>query len=140
MDKKHRIYVKRPNAAPVVFGFGAPRGEGREGLEAKPVAAKPGLREELPREADRILLARYAPAGVIVDERDNIVEFRGQTEPYLEHPHGRASLNLFRMARKGLLLDDPPGDPGSQEEETRPSAGRTCRCVTGARSAGWTWR
>jgi len=62
-------------------------------------------REELLREADRFLLARYAPAGVIVDEKDNIVEFRGQTEPYLEHSHGRASLNLLKMARKGLLLE-----------------------------------
>jgi two-component system CheB/CheR fusion protein len=69
------------------------------------VAAKAGPREELPREADRILLAKYAPAGVIVDEKDEIVEFRGDTEPYLEHAHGRASLNLFKMARKGLLLE-----------------------------------
>ena len=105
VDKKHRIYLKRPTAAPAVFGFGAPRAGGPEEQEARPVAAKPGPREELPREADRILLARYAPAGVIVDEKDNIVEFRGETEPYLEHGHGRASLNLFKMARKGLLLE-----------------------------------
>jgi two-component system, chemotaxis family, CheB/CheR fusion protein len=104
VDKKHRIYFKRPSAAPV-FGFGSPRGAGRAGQGVVPVAARPGPREELPKEADRVLLARYAPAGVIVDERDNIVEFRGETEPYLEHAHGRASLNLFKMARKGLLLD-----------------------------------
>ena len=42
---------------------------------------------------------------MIVDERDDIVEFRGETEPYLEHAGGRASLNLFKMARKGLLLE-----------------------------------
>ena len=105
VDKKHRIYLKRPAAAPAPFAFGAPRAGGREGQEGKPVAAKPGPREELPREADRILLARYAPAGVIVDEKDDIVEFRGETEPYLEHAQGRASLNLFKMARKGLLLE-----------------------------------
>jgi two-component system CheB/CheR fusion protein len=40
-----------------------------------------------------------------VDEKDNIVEFRGHTDPYLEHTHGRASLSLFKMARKGLLLE-----------------------------------
>jgi two-component system CheB/CheR fusion protein len=104
-DKKHRIYFKRPTAAPAVFAFGPPRGLGHEtpGLEAAP--AKPGPREELPREADRILLARYAPAGVIVDEKDNIVEFRGDTEPYLEHSHGRASLNLLKMVRKGFLFE-----------------------------------
>ena len=105
VDKKHRIYSKRPTSAPAVLGFAAPGGDARERREARPGVAKPGPREELPREADRILLARYAPAGVIVDEKDNIVEFRGQTDPYLEHAHGRASLSLFKMARKGLLLE-----------------------------------
>jgi signal transduction histidine kinase/CheY-like chemotaxis protein len=82
------------------------RGSAGQGTSerARPRAG-PSPREELPREADRILLARYAPAGVIVDAKDNIVEFRGQTDPYLERPHGRASLNLFSMARKGLVLE-----------------------------------
>ena len=105
VDRKHRIYSRRPTATPAVFGFGRPSGGRRAGPGVGPVAAKPGLDDELPREADRILLARYAPAGVIVDEKDDIVEFRGQTGPYLEHTHGRASLNLFKMARKGLLLE-----------------------------------
>ena len=105
VDKKHRIYLKRPAAAPPRFGFGASREGGRQGQEGRPLAVKPGLREEPPREADRILLARYAPAGVIVDDKDEIVEFRGDTEAFLEHAHGRASLNLFKMARKGLLLE-----------------------------------
>jgi two-component system CheB/CheR fusion protein len=102
VDRKSRIYSRRPTAVPAVFGIGARRPE-RE--RQAPLAAKPGLGDELPREADRLLLARYAPAGVIVDEKDNIAEFRGETGPYLEHPHGRASLNLFKMARQGLVLE-----------------------------------
>jgi two-component system CheB/CheR fusion protein len=104
VDRKHRIYSKRPTAAPAAFSLRS-HGEGAARRNTTPAAAKPELREELPREADRLLLARYAPAGVIVDEKDNIVEFRGETEPYLEHSHGRASLNFFKMARKGLLLE-----------------------------------
>ena len=104
VDRKHRIYSRRPTAASVALGF-APVSNGRERQEPGPVAATPGPREERPREADRILLARYAPAGVIVDEKDDIVEFRGQTDPYLQHTHGRASLNVFKMVRKGLLLE-----------------------------------
>ncbi|HWX24984.1 MAG TPA: chemotaxis protein CheB, partial [Vicinamibacteria bacterium] len=105
MDKKHRIYSKRPTVAPSVLGFARHLPNRREGQQAGPVAAKPESREELAREADRILLARYAPAGVVVDHKDDIVEFRGKTDPYLEHTHGRASLKLFKMARKGLLLE-----------------------------------
>jgi two-component system CheB/CheR fusion protein len=105
MDKKHRIYSKRQTTRPAILGFArAPEGE-REGQGSRPPAA-PALRdEEVPREVDRILLARYAPAGVIVDDKDNIVDFRGTTEPYLEHTHGRATLNLFKMVRKGVLLE-----------------------------------
>ncbi len=102
VDRKNRIYSRRPTAAPAVFGFGAP-GTGRGKREAAPMNPRRTV-EELLREADRILLAKFAPAGVIVDGNDNIVEFRGENAPFLEHTHGRASLNLFKMTRKGLLL------------------------------------
>lgn len=105
VDKKHRIYSKRRTAASAVVGFTPPLRGDRHRQEAGPAAAKPEPREPLPQEADRILVARYAPARVIVDEKDDIVEFRGQTDPYLEHPRGRATFNLFKMARQGLLLD-----------------------------------
>jgi two-component system, chemotaxis family, CheB/CheR fusion protein len=105
VDKKHRIYSRRLTTTVPVVGFARssePRAERREGA---PTPVRPGPRADLLGEADQILLTRYAPPGVIVDEKDNIVEFRGQTDPYLEHAHGRASLNVFKMARKGLLFD-----------------------------------
>ena len=60
--------------------------------------------ERLQREADRLLLARYSPAGVLVDEALNILQFRGKTGPYLEPPSGPATLNLQKFARPGLLV------------------------------------
>jgi two-component system CheB/CheR fusion protein len=57
---------------------------------------------ELQREADRIVLNHYAPAGVVVDINLEILQFRGQTSPYLEPTPGRASLNLLRMAKEEL--------------------------------------
>ena len=57
---------------------------------------------ELQREADRIVLNHYAPAGVVVDMNLEILQFRGQTSPYLEPTPGRASLNLLRMAKEEL--------------------------------------
>jgi two-component system CheB/CheR fusion protein len=59
----------------------------------------------LQREADRVVLARYGPAGVVVDESMNILQFRGHTGPYLEPSPGVASLNLLKMAREGLLVE-----------------------------------
>ena len=79
----------------------------RRAHAAAPVVLTPkaALRSEVPREADRMLLARYGPPGVVVDEALNIVEFRGDTDPFLEHAHGQASLNLIQMARRGLLVE-----------------------------------
>src|SRR6185503_11930185 len=54
-------------------------------------------------EANRLVLDRYAPPGIIVDSDLQIVQFRGQTGKFLEPAPGDASLNLLKMAREGLL-------------------------------------
>jgi two-component system CheB/CheR fusion protein len=51
-----------------------------------------------------MLLAKYSPAGVLINEAMDVFQFRGHTGPYLEPAHGRASLNLAKMLREGLLL------------------------------------
>jgi len=56
---------------------------------------------DLQKETDR-LLATYAPASVVIDAEMEIRHFRGYTSPYLEPATGRASLNLFKMARESL--------------------------------------
>ncbi len=105
VDEKHKIYARRMPAVPAHFHFapGASAGP-RPGavVTSTPEAA---TRSEVPREADRVLLARYGPAGVVVDEALDILEFRGDTDPFLEHAHGQASLNLLQMARKGLVVE-----------------------------------
>ncbi len=57
------------------------------------------------KETDRLLLARYAPASVVVDAQMEILHFRGQTNPYLQPASGKASFNLFKMARESLGLE-----------------------------------
>ncbi len=51
------------------------------------------------------LLARFAPVSVVVNAEMEILHFRGDTNPYLRSSPGRASLNLFKMARAGLDLE-----------------------------------
>ncbi|MDQ2904499.1 MAG: ATP-binding protein, partial [Chloroflexota bacterium] len=75
-----------------------PRKEGHTMLQEE------GVREfHLQKETDR-LLASYAPASVVIDAEMEILQFRGDTGPYLEPATGRASLNLFKMARESLGL------------------------------------
>jgi two-component system CheB/CheR fusion protein len=60
---------------------------------------------ELQREADRLLLARYAPPAVVINEQFEILQSRGRTGPFLELPSGKASLNLLKMARPGIAFE-----------------------------------
>ncbi|MEP7207761.1 MAG: chemotaxis protein CheB [Casimicrobiaceae bacterium] len=61
--------------------------------------------DHLQREADHMLLARFAPAGLLVDERLNVIQFRGQTGRFIEHQQGAASLGLAKLVRPGLLME-----------------------------------
>ena len=105
VDKRFRIYRRRPGsgrARPGCTGGAArrPRLEPPEGETPSRVEA-----ESLPREADRWLLARFAPASLLVDEALNIQQFRGRTGPFLEPASGPPSLDLRRVVRPELLVE-----------------------------------
>src|SRR6185312_1413803 len=58
---------------------------------------------DLGKYVDRMLLSKYAPAGALVNDKGDILQFRGRTGSYLEVPAGAPQNNLFKMAREGLL-------------------------------------
>lgn len=60
---------------------------------------------ELQRAADRIVLARYAPPGLIVDDHLKVLQARGQTAPYVELTPGAVSWNLSRVLRDEIAVD-----------------------------------
>ncbi len=62
-------------------------------------------KDDFQKNAEDILLSKYTPAGVIVNEQFDIVQFRGSTSPYLEPSPGKASLNVLKMAREGLSFE-----------------------------------
>ncbi|MCW5980299.1 MAG: PAS domain-containing protein [Bryobacteraceae bacterium] len=102
-DKKHKIYQRKPAPGRLALDFPveqvlAERAEARR----KP---EPVSEYDLQREADRLVLARYAPPGVLVDEDLNILQFRGQTSAFLAPAAGVASLNLLRMLKEGLTVE-----------------------------------
>ncbi|MGZ4814238.1 MAG: chemotaxis protein CheB [Terriglobales bacterium] len=108
-DKKQKIYRKKAVPTPVTFGFSLGTTEALPEGAPPPQPVRLGESPRLPldmqREADRILLARYAPPTVVVNEHMEIISTKGHTGPYLELPTGKASLNLLKMARPGLLFE-----------------------------------
>ena len=69
-----------------------------------PVAQLTDAAADLPREADRIVAAKFAPPGVLVSSDLHILQYRGDTSAFLAPAPGKASLSLLRMVREGLLL------------------------------------
>jgi len=61
--------------------------------------------DDFQKDADEILLSKYTPAGVIVNDQLDIVQFRGSTGDFLEPSPGKASLNVIKMARGGLSFE-----------------------------------
>ena len=108
-DKKQKIFRKRLVSAPVAFGFSVGKPE-HVAMDDKTTAPSksPEIQKipmELQREADRLLLARYVPPAVLINEHLEILQTRGRTASFLELPSGKASLNLLKMARPGLLFE-----------------------------------
>lgn len=62
-------------------------------------------KEDVYKLADETILANYAPAGVLVNELFDIIQFRGETGNWLSLSPGKASLNLLKMARTGLTFE-----------------------------------
>ncbi|MDB5004156.1 MAG: hypothetical protein JWQ34_2381 [Mucilaginibacter sp.] len=52
--------------------------------------------------ADEAMLANFMPASVLVNDKFDVVQFRGSTETWLTPPTGKPSFNLLKMAREGL--------------------------------------
>src|SRR5436309_1701597 len=108
VDKKYKVYAKRPTWRRFDLGLGsldrviARKGTSRAARSADEAGRS---RSDLLQEVDRLLLSKYAPAGVLVNEAAEILQFRGHTSPYLEPAPGQASLNLLKMAREGLLME-----------------------------------
>lgn len=109
-DKKQKIYRKKMVATPLPLGMtiNAPSST-PELAEVQPASLPPResvkLPAELQREADRLLLARYVPPAVVVNQDLEILQSRGKTSQFLELPTGKASLNLLKMARPGLMFE-----------------------------------
>jgi len=109
LDKKFKVYRKKSGVPRGGMDYLPARGHLLEGggVHGRPVKAReePWTKVDLFREADRQVLHRFAPAGVLINENLEILQFRGQTGPYLEPASGEASLSLLKMAREGLTVN-----------------------------------
>lgn len=107
VDRKHKIYLK--SGAHLPFSYDPPRtyaisqatGSSRAPLVEMESSAWP--EQELQRAADRIVLARFGPPGLVIDERMNVLQSRGQASRFMEITPGAVSWNLRRVLKDGIV-------------------------------------
>src|SRR5437773_726809 len=109
MDRKHKIYCRKSTPSGLHFDFAAsqyPTGAANLASD-KQTQKREGVVQllDLRKEADRILLTKYAPVAVVINDDMEVLESRGHVGFYLELASGRASFNVLKMAREGLLFD-----------------------------------
>jgi two-component system CheB/CheR fusion protein len=106
VDMKHRIYRKKPVPAVQIDGFPVLRAEPvpapsarAAGSEQPQPRTEVGVREE----ANRLIMEKYAPAGVVINDKLEILEILGDTHPFVRLTPGTANLSLLRLVRRDLV-------------------------------------
>jgi two-component system CheB/CheR fusion protein len=103
VDRKNKIYSKK--ASPGAMPFALQPAPHREPPERPRLSDDSVSYAGVFHEADRLLLSRYTPPGVLINDEMEIVQFRGRTSAFLEPAPGAATFNLLKMAREGLAAE-----------------------------------
>lgn len=110
VDRRNKVYAKTGSAQPGQFEtarhFSVITGTAvtpRVALAEAESSVWPEL--ELQRAADRIVLARFGPPGLVVDHRMNVLQSRGQIAPFLEITPGAVNWSLLRVVKEVLVAE-----------------------------------
>ena len=100
VDRKNKIYAKKGTGSGTALevGFGPAEPAGRPARISHPTPKLQAL-------ADRKMLESYAPPGVIINDRLEILHFRGHTGPFLDPAAGNANMGLLRVVRPELRVE-----------------------------------
>ena len=104
LGKRDKLYARL--SIPGKFTNTTPRRQETSFVEKDPfLKNKEKKIYDFQKSADDVLLLKYSPPGVVVNEQFDIVQFRGLTGEYLEPSPGLASLNVLKMAKETLSFE-----------------------------------
>src|SRR6202167_1702745 len=104
VDKKDKIYQKRKTTARLTTYFASTDYSPRRIEDASTGKLLPAP-FTVENEVEQLLINRFVPASIVVNDQMDIVQFQGKTGPYLEPAAGHPTFNLSKMAREGLMVD-----------------------------------
>jgi two-component system, chemotaxis family, CheB/CheR fusion protein len=102
VGRKHKIYSKKSSSTRPVLELQAAHSKH---VPAESPEADTPARFDPQKEADRIVISHYAPAGLVASSDLQILHFRGNVAPYLSPSPGQASLSLLRMVRPEFAVE-----------------------------------
>lgn len=105
VEPKLKIYKHVSAVSVAEAGF--PSAFHRHKTNTREPQPTPRLVENIQGLTDNIILQRFAPPSVLVNEKGDILYITGRTGKYLEPVAGKANWNIYAMAREGLRHELP---------------------------------
>ena len=103
IDKKWRIYAKKVTATRPAFSFAPNRHPIAKVTNRQPPQAP--IEFDLQQKVDQLIVNHYAPISVVIDDKMQVLQLRGDVDRYLKLVSGVANFNLFKLVRDGLLVE-----------------------------------
>ncbi len=104
-NSHEKIYIRKGPPGGGRFMSMASNGKERTFREIDKNTQREGANKDVFKVADEAMLANFMPASVLVNEKFDVIQFRGVTETWLAPPSGRPSFNVLKMAREGLAFE-----------------------------------
>jgi two-component system CheB/CheR fusion protein len=106
VDKKWKIFRRKESPQAPYAPPELPRQPAKTGADKNtPATAGPAKEASLAAQVNQLLLTRFAPAAVVVNDRGDMIFIHGRTGDFLEPATGQPRLNILDMAREGLQLE-----------------------------------
>jgi len=106
IDSKLKIF-KRTTAPKLSALTNFPSAFNQRRMELPQTSTEPKTIENVQTLTDQLLLQRFAPASVLVNDKGDILYMTGRIGKYLEPVAGKANWNIYVMARDGLRNELP---------------------------------
>ena len=102
-EKAGKIYTRKQVSGRLVHsGMGS---NDKSTASKTDVQRKEIVKEDFRKSAELLLLSKYTPASVIVNEQLDIVHINGNIADFIELSQGKPTFNLLKMARDGLAFE-----------------------------------
>ena len=115
INNKFKIYSRKKNTTELRLPDRNPQmPELKEAVKNTPVNKSKNIQVNhvgFDSDIDALLLSKYVPASVVINHSMEILQFRGNTEPFLKHTTGKASLNILKMTAPEIAFELRHGIP-----------------------------